>query len=319
VPWSATDYAAAPGGDYPYARATVDLLRSEGIELPHHVVRLTPALVEPRLDPLLKLLGPDMFNLICALAEDAVAGAVARLGGRVIMTAGGPDEAGRSYDRWTLLHRGLDQELAWQRLGEQFGSSEGVRAGLVFGEHGLENRVPLAELIDLSAQLPPEQKQRVHDEGDGLHVASLRMDSKIFWREALSGLLPDVCLRARKEPIHGSTGAMAVLYDIRARDRAYQERRGDFALQAFYLGWNGIVFADLRRMDPTQMLSECQLYALYRWSLLEPELFQLGGEHRYGRHVADLPRAEDEPTRRIHKPLCYDWQVGADLLVRPIL
>jgi hypothetical protein len=233
------------------------------------------------------------------------------------MTAGGPDEAGRSYERWTFLHRGLDEELAWHRLAEQFASSEGVRAGLVFGEHGLENRVPLADLIELAAPICAAQKQRVYDEGDGLTEASLRMESKIFWRQALSGLLPERCLKARKEPIHGSTGAMAALYDVLSRDRDFSRRRVAFARHAWELGWNGIVFGDLCNLNPAQHLTECQLYALYRWSLLEPVLFRCGAEHRYGRFIDHLPRCVDEPfsALRSRSATTGSWQRCATALL----
>jgi hypothetical protein len=236
---------------------------------------LTPEFAAQNLERLLLLLGPDLFHILCGLAEDLVAQTVRRLGGRTIMTAGGPDEAGRSYDRWTFLHRGLDEERAWQRLCEQFGSSEGVRAGLVFGEHGIENRVPLADLIELAAHMPASQKQRVLDEGDGRTVASLRMESKLFWRAALSGSLPAQCLDARKEPIHGSTGALSALLEVARADLRFTQARHSFALHAWQLGWNGIMFGKLWELDPENALTECQLYALYRWSLLQPELFAL--------------------------------------------
>jgi asparagine synthetase B (glutamine-hydrolysing) len=321
VPWSAsaTPSEAEAGGDYPFAKATLELLAAEGIRVAHHVAELTPAVVEHNLDRLLKLLGPDLFHVLCGLAEDLVADTVRRLGGRTILTAGGPDEAGRSYERWTFLHRGLDEELAWRRLAEQFASSEGVRAGLVFGEHGIENRVPLADLIEFATQMTAEQKQQVYDEGDGLTVASMRMHSKIVWRQALSGLLPERCLAARKEPIQASTGAMAALYEVLSRDLEFARSRSEFALHAWYLGWNGIVFGDLRNLDPAAVLTECQLYALYRWSRLAPELFACGGVHRYGPYVDYLPRCEDEPTLRQHKPLCFDWQLGRDVPLRAIL
>jgi asparagine synthetase B (glutamine-hydrolysing) len=325
VPWqpSAARTASATGevewgGDYPYAKATLDLLRREGVHVAHHLAVVTPELVHGSLDRLLRLLGPDLFHVLCGLAEDLVAVTVSRIGGRAIMTAGGPDEAGRSYDRWTFLHRGLDEELAWHRLAEQFASSDGVRAGLVFGEHGIENRVPLADLIELATAISPEQKQRVHDEGDGLTVASLRMDSKIFWRQALNGLLPECSLRARKQPIHGSTGAVSALHEVLSRDREFATHRVAFAWEAWRFGWYGIVFGDLRSPDPANTLTECQLYALYRWSLLEPELFRCGAEHRYGPFVGYLPRCVDEPMQRVDKPLCYDWQLGCDVPLRAV-
>jgi asparagine synthetase B (glutamine-hydrolysing) len=307
-----------PGGDYPYVKATLDRLADEGIAIPHHVAALTPAFAEQNFDRLVKLLGPDLFQLLCALGEDCVAATVQRLGGRTIMTAGGPDEAGRSYDRWTFLHRGLDEELAWHRLSEQFPSSEGVRAGLVFGERGIENRVPLADLIELATDISPEDKQRVYDEGDGFTLASMRMEGKIFWRRALRGTLPDACLEARKEPIHSSIGAMQVVAELARDDNEYQHYRSEFALHAFWLGWNGIIFADLRYIDPRDELIECQLYALYRWSRVEPHLFSCGGEQRYGQYSGFIPRSEDVPVQRMHKPLCYDWQLGRDVPIRSV-
>jgi hypothetical protein len=280
---------------------------------------LTAEFVHQNFDRLLRVLGPDLFNLLCGLAEDRVAATVQALGGRTIMTAGGPDEAGRSYDRWTFLHRGLDEELAWYRLAEQFGFSEGVRAGLVFGERGIENRVPLADLIALASQMRPEQKQRVTAEGDGWTLASMHMEGKLFWRRALAGLLPEHCLAATKQPIHGSTGAMPALHAVLRQDAEFARARAEFAWRAYYLGWNAIVHGDLSQLDPANMTTECQLYALYRWSCLEPELFACGGPHRYGPYTWYLPRSEDEPARRIYKPLCYDWQLGCDVPVRPIM
>jgi asparagine synthetase B (glutamine-hydrolysing) len=318
VPWQ-PDGAAAWGGDYPYVTQTLAQLAAEGCAVTHHVAVLTPEFIEQNLDRLLRLLGPDMFNLICGLSEDLVAATVAAHGGRVIMTAGGPDEAGRSYDRWTLAHVDQDRELAWLRLCEQFSSSEGVRAGLVFGDRGLENRVPLADLIELAAHVVPEHKQRIHDPGDGLHVSTLRVEHKIFWRRALQGLLPDACLAAKKEPIFRSTGALHALFDVLGRDREYQYWRGQFAHYAFYLGWNAIVFSDLRTLDPSDRIAECQLYALYRWNKLEPELFARGGPARYGAYEEWVPRCEDEPAQRVHKPLCYDWQLGRGVPLRPVL
>jgi hypothetical protein len=311
-------FADEPAGDYPYVARTLRQLAVEGIAVPHHVAVLTPEIAAENVDRLLKLLGPDLFQLLCALGEDLVAATVQRLGGRTILTAGGPDEAGRSYDRWTLVHRGLDEELAWRRLAEQFSSSEGVRAGLVFGERGIENRVPLADLIELAREIAPEDKQHVYSYGDGSTLASLRMEGKIFWRRALRGTLPDACLDARKEPIHGSIGALPVMLELARADREYQRQRSEFALYAFWLGWNGIVFADLRRLDPRDEIPECQLYALYRWSRVEPRLFAKGGPHRYGAYVDFVPRCADTPAKRVDKPLCYDWQIGVDVPLRPI-
>jgi asparagine synthetase B (glutamine-hydrolysing) len=306
-----------PAGDYPYVKLTLQRLAAEGIAVRHHIAVLTPEFAVRNVDRLLKLLGPDLFQLLCALGEDLVAATVAEHGGRAIMTAGGPDEAGRSYDRWTLLHRGLDEELAWHRLAEQFSSSEGVRAGLVFGERGIENRVPLADLIELATEIPRDEKQRVDCSSDGT-LAGLRMETKIFWRRALRGVLPDACLDARKEPIHESIAAMPVLAEIAREDREYQRQRIEFARHAFWLGWNGIVFEDLRSLDPSDDLTECQLYSLYRWSRVEPDRFASGGEQRYGPYTDYVPRCADLPEERADKPLCYDWQLGRDVSIRAI-
>jgi hypothetical protein len=131
-------------------------------------------------------------------------------------------------------------------------------------------------------------------------------------------VLPDACLDARKEPIHGSIGAMPVVAALARRDLFFQKYRTDFAHYAFWLAWNGIVFGDLRSLDPSDDLTECQLYTLYRWSLVEPRRFSRGGEHRYGRYTGYIPRSEDQPLERIHKPLCYDWQLGREVPIRPI-
>jgi Asparagine synthase len=188
----------------------------------------------------------------------------------------------------------------------------------VFGERGIENRVPLADLIELATEIGPEHKQRVYEEGDGVTLASMRMDGKIFWRRALRGFLPEESLAARKEPIHGSIGAMQVLAELAQGDREYQYCRAEFALEAFWLGWNGIVFADLRSLDPREQLTDCQLYALYRWSRLEPRLFRCGGQHRYAAYNGYIPRCADEPLQRMHKPLCYDWQLGWEVPIKPV-
>jgi hypothetical protein len=66
-------------------------------------------------------------------------------------------------------------------------------------------------------------------------------------------------------------------------------------------------------------LTECQVYALCRWSLIEPELFRCGGEHRYGPYTGFVPRGEDDPIQRVHKPLCYHWLLGGDVPLRPVL
>ena len=191
------------------------------------------------------------------------------------MTAGGPDEAGRRYDRWTLLHLGLDEELAWQRLAEQFGSSEGARAGLVFGERGLENRVPLADLIDLAATLAPEHKQRVLDAGDGTRLATLQRETKLFWRRALTGFLPASSLVAPKQPIHGSTGALRLVHTLLMRDPLFEAEREAFAHDAWTRGWNGIVFGDLCRLHRHNLMTECHLDTL--------------GMERAARHVCGQP------------------------------
>jgi hypothetical protein len=130
--------------------------------------------------------------------------------------------------------------------------------------------------------------------------------------------LPELSLNARKQPIHGSTGALPALHTLLRQDMAFARVRDGFAEHAQRLGWNAIVFGDLCRLDRNDPVTECQLYALYRWSLLQPELFALGGVHRYGPYQAYLPRSEYDPLRRAYKPLCHDWQLGPDVPIRPV-
>ena len=243
-------YDSKNRGDLDAALTAVKMLENEGIRIRHEVVPLTPDYVESALDRVLKVLGPDYFNACCGLAEDLVAHTVQKNGGKAVMTAGGPDEAGRSYKPWALLHRN-DLEEGFYSVSDQFRTSEGVRAGLVLGEHGLENRVPLAFLIEEAARAPSYQKHEVLGWGDGKDPSSIQMRDKIFWREAIraGNVLLEYCLNQSKNAIHSSTGAKEVLYALLQKDSQYQAAREHFVQETKRHQWNGIVHAPFDELD----------------------------------------------------------------------
>jgi hypothetical protein len=266
------------------------MLQQEGITINHYVVQLTPQYVDSALDRLLKVLGPDYFNICCGLAEDLVATTAKKYGGKAIMTAGGPDEAGRSYKNWTLQYKD-NLDAGFYAVCDQFASSEGVRAGLVFGELGLENRVPLAFLIEESMSVPAEQKQIVKSWGDGSNPTTILMEDKIFWRQALDGILPKRSLRKPKETIHSASGAKLALQYVADNDQQYQIERQAFRTEAEKLGWF-ITFDD---------------YCLWRWSKLEPEKFAAGANAYYGVSNGRELSYSFELEDKIARPICYDW------------
>ena len=307
VPWDKEKPNDLRGGDWHSATAVVELLKSEGIFINHQILQLTPDYVDSALDRILRVLGPDYYNVSCALAEDLVASAVKTRMGKAIMTAGGPDEAGRSYKPWTLLHRDNAEE-AWCALGDQFSSSEGVRAGLVFGEHGLENRVPLAQLIEYFMDMAPWQKQHIMDWGDGIDPYTIKMQDKIAWRTALQDQLPASVLNTPKDTIHGATGSKQTLFEVAKSDRLFQQEREDFIDFAIQCGWGElkqVIHGDIKNLDPSDKTTEGQLYTLYRWQHVEPEQFARGENERYG--WSDL-YSNDLPFKSAN-PLCYDWKI----------
>jgi asparagine synthetase B (glutamine-hydrolysing) len=307
VPWNPEQPDNMQLGDYHEAKATVDMLKKEGIEINHHVVQLTPEYINGALDRLLKVLGPDFFNVCCGLAEDLVATTVRNYDGKAVMTAGGPDEAGRSYKPWTLMHKN-NLEEGFYAICDQFASSEGVRAGLVLGEHGLENRVPLAFLIEDAMYISAEQKQEVQSWGNGADPYTIKMKDKIFWRQALQGVLPEKSLSKPKETIHSASGAKPALHYLALNDNTYQAERAQFIEDAKQYGWEKLI-KGVNNVDPKDVIAEGELYCLWRWSRIEQQHFKEGCQKRYepsGQGMNYSPELKDKAER----PICYDWMLA---------
>lgn len=308
VPWNPNNPNDLTGGDYQEASATIEMLKKEGITIKHHIAQLTPDYIDSALNRILAVLGPDYFNICCGLAEDLVAATAKSLGGKAIMTAGGPDEAGRSYKPWTLQHRN-NLEEGFYAVCDQFASSEGVRAGLVFGEHGIENRVPLSFLIELSQYMRPEQKQQILHFGNGIDPFRIKMKDKIAWRQALSGYLPEKSLSKPKETIHGSTGSKTALYHLTQTDQAYQKERNSFIQKAKKAGnWERAVYASFDSLDPRNKITEGQLYCLWRWSKIRPESFEAGCRKYFGLKEGEQFRYTSDIEQKSRRPICYDWE-----------
>jgi len=309
VPWDPKNPDDLTGGDYHEARATVEMLREEGININHHVVQLTPDYIKGAIYRVIKVLGPDYFNVACGLAEDLVATTAIKNGGKAIMTAGGPDESGRSYKPWTKMHKDCLEE-GFYAIGDQFSSAEGVRAGLVFGEQGLENRVPLAHMIEDSLYIRPEDKQEVEDWGDGKDPFTIKMKDKIYWREAVSTELPEKSLSAPKATIHGASGSKPALQQVVREDNQYQTERQEFLLEAQKLGYETIVYGNMAKLDPNSLITEGQAYCLWKWKQLDPDEYYKGSDARYGSHESGVPRYSSDLQAKIDRPVCYDWMAA---------
>ncbi|MBL4839163.1 MAG: hypothetical protein JKY34_16485 [Kordiimonadaceae bacterium] len=309
VPWDPQQPDTLTLGDYHEAKASLTMLAAEGIEVKHHVAQLNPDYIRGNsdvcpLDRVLSVLGPDYFHVCCGLAEDLVATTAGKLRGKAIMTAGGPDEAGWSYKPWTHMHRG-NLEEGFFAIGDQFSSAEGVRAGLVFGEHGIENRVPLAHLIEDAMGVKADQKQDILDWGDANDPLSIKMRDKIFWREAVAEILPIGSLNQPKKTIHGATGVKLALYHVACADKAFLKEREGFIRELIPLGWQSNVFCTLNHLDPNNIITEGQVYCLWRWRTLAHDLFLQGSPKRY-LHSLYSPHLQD----KINRPLCYDWMIS---------
>jgi len=311
-PWDPSRTDGMGVGDIPLAQGLINQLKEQGIVVKHYTPHLTPEVADASLDRVLKVLGPDYFNVACGLAEDLVAQTARKHGGKAVLTAGGPDEAGRSYKPWSLLHRDR-LEAGFHAVCDQFSFSEGVRAGLVFGELGVENRVPLAHLIEDFTRVSPSQKQRIHDWGDGKDPLTIRMDDKILWRDAVRPLLPAASLAVKKETLHGATGTKEVLFHLARKDPRYQKERLKFLQKAVAGGWRRLLFAPpvafRKKLLP---VPEGQLYCLWRWSLLEPEMFKAGASKRYGG-----PFYNEALAAKRKRPLCHDWMPASKLSSKP--
>lgn len=319
VPWTEADPTNTTLGDYHQAKIVVDHLREvEGIDIDWHVKQLTPEYIDNNLDRLLKLLGPDMFIMSCALAEDLVATTVKENGGKAIATAGGPDEAGRSYNPWTGIHKN-HLERGWYNVAAQFAYSEGVRAGLVFGEHGLENRVPLAFHIERLQYAPAHQKQIVEEYGTGPAWLDQKKTSKILWRKVAEQILPEEVTKEnnfKKLTVHGASGAKEAMLYVANNDEQYQLERNSFIDQVEELDYRhkvagppGHILKNVRLPVP-----ELQLYCLWRWSKVEPEKFEQGCLERYGPLIKGALVYQEGVDHAMRRPLCYDWDISLEVI-----
>lgn len=308
VPWDPAKPDGRGTGDLPLAAGLIAKLAQQGIPLAHYTPHLSPEVADKSLDRVLKVLGPDYFNVACGLAEDLVAQTAKAHGGKAILTAGGPDEAGRSYKPWSLLHRDR-LESGFYAVCDQFSYSEGVRAGLVFGELGVENRVPLAHLIDEFTAFPATQKQVIADWGDGKDPMSIRMEDKILWREAVRPLLPAASLATKKETLHAATGTKEVLFHLAKNDTRYRKERLEFLAKAVKGGWRRLIFAPPVAFKKKELpVPEGQLYCLWRWAKLEPQAFAASARHRYGG-----PFYNEALAPKMKRPLCHDWMPAPKL------
>jgi len=308
VPWDPSKPDGRGTGDLPLAAGLIAQLTKQGIKLAHHTPHLSPEVAEASLDRVLKVLGPDYFNIACGLAEDLVAQTAKANGGKAILTAGGPDEAGRSYKPWSLLHRDRLEE-GFHAVCDQFSYSEGVRAGLVFGELGVENRVPLAHLIDEFTAFSANQKQVIFEWGDGKDPMTIKMDDKILWREAVRPLLPAQSLATKKETLHAATGTKEVLFHLAKNDKRYQRERLPFLAKAVKGGWRRLIFAPPIAFKKKELpVPEGQLYCLWRWAKLEPQAFLAGASRRYGG-----PFYNETLAAKSKRPLCHDWMPAPKL------
>ena len=301
VPWDENDPDNKKLGDYEGASTTVEMLAKEGIDINHFIVQMTPEYVNSAIDRVMNVLGPDYFNVCCGLAEDLVATIAKKIGGKAIMTAGGPDEAGRSYKPMNLRHKGRLEE-GWYGLCDQFASSEGVRAGLIFGEHGLENRVPLAFLIEESQYMKPEEKLKVHDWGDGKNPMTIKQDEKVFWKKVVEPYLPKKCITIPKNTVHGATGTRPTLNYISDRDANWQKEKAGFYDELKRKGWVDYMIPS----GDKSPFGDGPAYCLWRWKKFHQREFEAGPKSRYlgktGNYFYNGANIED----KISRPLCVD-------------
>lgn len=306
VPWDQKDPTNRTLGDYAGARANIEMLRKEGIEVKHHVVQMTPEYVESAIDRVMNVLGPDYFNVCCGLAEDLVATTAKKHGGKAIMTAGGPDEAGRSYKPMTLRHRDRLEE-GWYGICDQFASSEGVRAGLVFGEHGLENRVPLAFLIEESQYIKPEQKLQVDNWGDERDPMTIKQREKLFFREMVRPYVPEKTMNIPKDTVHGASGTKPTLKYIADNCQEFQEQKTAFFEEMERKGWSEytIPYGD------KSPFGNGPAYCLWRWAKTHKQEFEAGARDRYGinGNYDYSQKLED----KVKRPLCHDHMLAPKL------
>lgn len=307
VPWDQKNPTNTSLGDYRAAKETIDMLEKEGIKVNHQVVQMTPEYVESAIDRVMNILGPDYFNVCCGLAEDLVATTAKRLGGKAIMTAGGPDEAGRSYKPMNLRHRDR-LEQGWYGICDQFSSSEGVRAGLVFGDHGLENRVPLAFLIKESQYIRPDQKLQVDDWGNGSDPMTIQQREKIFFRDMVRPYLPEFSVNVPKDTVHGATGTKPTIKYLADNDQEFQLDKTRFLAEMEITGWDKYTIPH----SDNSPFGNGPAYCLWRWQKSHKQEFQAGAEARYSGVRGNYDYSHNLEDKK-NRPICHDHMLAPKL------
>ncbi|MCX4026213.1 hypothetical protein H0A36_15255 [Endozoicomonas sp. SM1973] len=309
VPWSEQDPKNITLGDYNEANATVQLLKQKGLLIRHYVIQLTPEYIinsssgVAPLDRVLKALGPNLMNVCCGLAEDCVAQCVKEQGGKAIMTAGGPDEAGASYKPWPFYfqQRGFDLNDMFYHLAMQFPYGEGVRPGLVFGEHGLENRTPLVHLIEDFLSIPMSEKLKIYNWHNMQSPAHIEVHDKIAWRNSIRSILPDYSLKKQKNSVAMSTGALDALYYITINDNKYKKERIEF-------------FESVLKEKISNFLNDLKVSLYYKFYEVEMYLLWyyrvcLLGTHFLEKDQSIFSHLDNYIENRKNWPLCYDYTI----------
>ncbi len=280
------------GGDLPGARSVLEKYRREsGIHIPHHVEVLTTEYGEENIDRLLDVLGPSYPNLACALPEDLFARKARDLGAKVVMTAGGPDEALVGYP-WVYMFP--NRERNTDSLITQIGENEYVRNTWVLGRHGVENRAPFERILDACRKIPEYQKYRELPDGS--------FDTKLLLKQAIRGLIPDEVVDVKKLPVRETTGGGKVVEAIIRSDREYQEVKEKWEREVSATDWKPLTYSGSKG----GFMGEGALYTLWRWSRRNPELYNLGATHFYG-SAHQEPHDVKDVDARSRMIFANDW------------
>ena len=298
------------GGDLPGVLETVKMLEKEGIKINHYVGVLTTGFAKKRIDHLLNLLGPSYFNLECALAEDAFAHVAKKHGAKAMMTAGGPDEAFYSYAHVHARVPQKQRDSVFDALNRQFADTECIRAGLVLGEHGLENRVPYAFLTEYARRIPQKYKWG---------IINGKLETKILFRQALKGIIPESLVNVQKETIRSATGAGRAIARVIAQDGEFQAKKAEIISEVLKSDWKMILTQAIK--DPREILTEPkntgeeaskqialgQVYVIWRWGKNNPEMYKLGARKFFGRPTKGIATEPAGPTASSQCFQCRDW------------
>jgi len=295
------------GGDLPGARTVLGKYRREtGIEIPHHVEVLTTRYANENIDRLLDLLGPSYFNLVCALPEDLFARKARDLGAKVVMTAGGPDEALVGYP-W--VYEFSERERNTDSLITQIGENEYVRNTWVLGRHGVENRAPYERVLDACRRIPESQKYRQGPDG--------KPQTKLLLKQAIRGLIPDEVVDIEKLPVRTTTGGGKVFESVMRADTEYQSVKAQWEKEVKSTDWAPLVYGG----SNGGFIGEGALYTMWRWSKRNPELYSLGATHFYGDQYNEFkPHERKDVNARSRMIFANDWMAygKADIKGRKI-